>query len=139
MSFYFHDSLYFASICRLVDPEFLCLEMKTFVSLLEQDCTEDEQYCDEQRKAYNGLWENWNESNPDWLHFLIISFWQSLWLFIFYINQLLYGFRVWMAWSKHAGKLQKLRKARETRAEGEWFCTLFLTRATFPIVWIRPS
>jgi hypothetical protein len=55
------------------------------------------------------------------------------------IIQLLYGFRVWMAWSKHAGMLRELRKARETRAEGEWFCALFLTRATFPSVWIRPS
>ena len=28
--------------------------------------------------------------------------------------------RVWMAWSKHAGnKVAKVRKARETRAEGE--------------------
>jgi hypothetical protein len=43
--------------------------------------------------------------------------------------QLLYGFRVWMAWSKHAGMLRELRKARETRDEGEWFCALFLTRA----------
>jgi hypothetical protein len=28
--------------------------------------------------------------------------------------QLLYGFRVWMAWSKHEGMLRELRKARET-------------------------
>jgi hypothetical protein len=53
--------------------------------------------------------------------------------------QLLYGFRVWMAWFGHAGMLRELRKARETRAEGEWFCALFLTRATFSSVWIRPS
>jgi hypothetical protein len=26
-----------------------------------------------------------------------------------------------MAWSKHAGMLRELRKASETRAEGEWF------------------
>ena len=58
---------------------------------------------------------------------------------VWIIIQLLYGFRVWMAWSKHAGKLRELRKARETRAEGEWFCALFLTRATFPIVWFRSS
>jgi hypothetical protein len=25
-----------------------------------------------------------------------------------------------MAWPKHAGMLRELRKARETRAEGEW-------------------
>ena len=50
---------------------------------------------------------------------------------IFWPNQLLYGFCVWMAWSKHAGKLRELKKASETRAEGEWFCTLFLNRATF--------
>jgi hypothetical protein len=29
------------------------------------------------------------------------------------IIQLLYGFRVWMAWSKHAGILRELRKARD--------------------------
>jgi hypothetical protein len=27
-----------------------------------------------------------------------------------------------MAWSKHAGMLRELRKPRETRAEGAWFC-----------------
>jgi hypothetical protein len=48
-----------------------------------------------------------------------------------FIIQLLYGFRVWMAWSKHARMLRELRKARETRAEGEWFCALFLTRASY--------
>jgi hypothetical protein len=37
---------------------------------------------------------------------------------VIFIIQLLYGFRVWMAWSKHAGMLRELRKARETRAEG---------------------
>jgi hypothetical protein len=47
--------------------------------------------------------------------------------------QLLYGFRVWMAWSKHAGMLRELRKARETRAEGEWFCALaFLNSSNIP-------
>ena len=33
--------------------------------------------------------------------------------FKFNTNQLLYGFRVWMAWSKHAGKLRGLKKARK--------------------------
>jgi hypothetical protein len=28
--------------------------------------------------------------------------------------------------------LRELRKARETGAEGEWFCALFLPQATFP-------
>jgi hypothetical protein len=35
------------------------------------------------------------------------------------VIQLLYGFRIWMARSKHAGMLRESRKARETRAEGE--------------------
>jgi hypothetical protein len=31
----------------------------------------------------------------------------------YFIKQLLYGFRVWMAWSKHLGMLLELRKARK--------------------------
>jgi hypothetical protein len=36
--------------------------------------------------------------------------------------------------------LRELRKARKTRAEGRSdFARFFLTRATFPSIWIRPS
>jgi hypothetical protein len=37
------------------------------------------------------------------------------------------------------GNVARVKKSERTRAEGEWFCLLFLTRATFPSVWIRPS
>jgi hypothetical protein len=41
---------------------------------------------------------------------------------LLFIKQLLYGFRVWLAWSKHAGMLRELRKAREITS-----------------LWIRPT
>jgi hypothetical protein len=51
----------------------------------------------------------------------------------YFIKQLLYGFRVWMAWSKHLGMLQNHSPSARVRA-------LFLTRnRTNPRVWIRPS
>jgi hypothetical protein len=57
----------------------------------------------------------------------------------YFIKQLLYGFRVWMAWSKHLAMLLELRKARKITRLRLVFRVLFLTLATFPRVWIRPS
>jgi hypothetical protein len=55
-----------------------------------------------------------------------------------FIKQLLYGFRVWMAWSKLLAMLLELRKARKITRLRLVFRVLFLTLATFPRVWIRP-
>jgi hypothetical protein len=57
----------------------------------------------------------------------------------YFIKQLFYGFRVWMAWSKHLGMLLELRKASKITRLWLVFRVLFLTLATFPRVWIRPS
>jgi hypothetical protein len=43
----------------------------------------------------------------------------------YFIKQLLYGFRVWMDWSKHLGMLLELRKARKI-AGRYLFCNSFL-------------
>ena len=57
----------------------------------------------------------------------------------YFIKQLLYGFLVWMAWSKHLGMLLELRKARKITRLRLVFRAHFLTLAKFPRVWIMPS
>jgi hypothetical protein len=57
----------------------------------------------------------------------LVYIWVCSWAY--WIIQLLYGFHVWMDWSKHSGMLRELRKAR----------AFLKTRAIYPSVWIRPS
>jgi hypothetical protein len=53
----------------------------------------------------------------------------------YFIKQLLYGFRVWMASSKHLGMLLELRKGRKITRLRLVFRAFFLSKA----IQIRPS